>query len=280
VKATGAGKDREDGRDAVDEYHRRRHAVEAVTGLKRALRRALERRGWELRRRHDVGQADLEPEFLELHARCAAYTMTSVERMYALYGAIHHVIRAGIPGELVECGVWRGGSSMMAALVLMQLGDSERRLYLYDTFAGMPEPGELDIDARGQSAHPTWQTAQRQDINEWCYSSLTEVRENLLSTGLPTERLHLVEGLVEETIPATAPERIAVLRLDTDWYESTRHELEHLYPRLSPGGVLIIDDYGHWAGARAAVDRYFAKSVKPPLLHRIDNTGRIGVRVE
>jgi O-methyltransferase len=218
----------------------------------------------------------MDPEFLELHARCAAYTMTSLERMYALYEAVRHVVRAGVPGDFVECGVWRGGSSMLTAMVLNRLGDSERRLCLYDTFAGMPEPGELDVDALGRSAASQWASEQRGDVNEWCYASLAEVRQNLLSTGFPAERLNLVE----ETIPATAPDRIAVPRLDTDWYESTWHELNHLYPRLSSGGVLIVDDYGHWAGARAAVDRYFAETAKPPLLNRIDCTGRIGVRVE
>ena len=83
---------------------------------------------------------------------------------------------------------------------------------------------------------------------------------------------------MEETIPGRAPERIALLRLDTDWYESTRHELEHLWERLEPGGVLIIDDYGHWAGAREAVDEFFAKRSDAPLLTRVDYTGRIGVK--
>jgi O-methyltransferase len=250
-----------------------------VTGVRRILRGVLERRGWELRRRNGAGYADMEPEFRELHARCSEYTMTSVERMYALYEAVRHVTRAGVPRDFVECGVWRGGSSMLAALTLNRLGEAERRLYLYDTFAGMPEPGEHDVDVTGESARPMWQSGQREDVNEWCYSSLDEVRRNLLSTGFPAERLNFVEGRVEETIPATAPDTIALLRLDTDWYESTLHELEHLYPRLSPGGVLIVDDYGHWAGARAAMDRYFAELTNPPLLNRIDYTGRIGVRV-
>jgi hypothetical protein len=100
----------------------------------------------------------------------------------------------------------------------------------------------------------------------------------VLATGYPAERVHLVRGPVEETLPAAAPERLALLRLDTDWYASTRHELEHLYPRLVDGGVLIVDDYGHWQGARQAVDEYFAGTAPPPLLHRIDYTARIGVK--
>jgi predicted O-methyltransferase YrrM len=115
-------------------------------------------------------------------------------------------------------------------------------------------------------------------VNEWCFSPLEEVERNLRSTGIDPARLRFVEGKVEDTIPATAPERISVLRLDTDWYESTWHELTHLYPRLSPGGVLIVDDYGHWQGAREAVDRYFGEVAEPILLARTDYTGRIGVR--
>jgi hypothetical protein len=105
-----------------------------------------------------------------------------------------------------------------------------------------------------------------------------EVRAALLSTGYPAERVHLVEGRVEDTLPAAAPDAIALLRLDTDWYAGTKHELETLYPRLSPGGVLILDDYGHYEGARRAVDEYFADAGGRPLLSRIDYTGRVGVK--
>jgi O-methyltransferase len=100
----------------------------------------------------------------------------------------------------------------------------------------------------------------------------------VLSTGYPAERVHLVEGRVEDTLPAAAPEEIALLRLDTDWYESTKHELVHLYPRLSPGGVLILDDYGHYEGARRAVDEYFESAGGRPLLTRVDYTGRVGIK--
>ncbi len=100
----------------------------------------------------------------------------------------------------------------------------------------------------------------------------------MASTGYPEERLHFVKGKVEETIPGDLPGKIALLRLDTDWYESTRHELEHLWPLLVPGGVLIIDDYGHWAGARRAVDEFFADRVDAPLLNRVDYTARVGVK--
>ena len=108
--------------------------------------------------------------------------------------------------------------------------------------------------------------------------SLDEVTRNVLGTGYPADRVRFVEGLVEDTIPEQAPEEIAVLRLDTDWYESTRHQLVHLYPRLSSGGVLILDDYGCWLGARQAVDEYIEEHGLHLLLTRIDSSGRLVVK--
>ena len=107
---------------------------------------------------------------------------------------------------------------------------------------------------------------------------MDEVRRNLFSTGYPENQLSFVEGPVEETIPETVPDKIALLRLDTDWYESTLHELRHLYPLLSEGGVLIIDDYGHWKGAREATDQYLREESPKILLNRIDMTCRLGVK--
>jgi hypothetical protein len=247
-----------------------------VSRIRSALGGALRRGG--LLVDQDQLRQDLEPEFRALHERCAPFTMTTPERMYAVWQAIRHAVRAGVPGDVVECGVWRGGSSMLAALTLIQCGDEERELYLYDTFAGMSEPDERDVAATGEPALPEWRQAERGELNEWCYSPLGEVERNLRSTGIDPARLHFVEGKVEDTIPGTVPDRISVLRLDTDWYESTWHELTHLYPRLSPGGVLILDDYGHWQGAREAVDRYFREVADPILLARTDYTGRVGVR--
>jgi O-methyltransferase len=114
----------------------------------------------------------------------------------------------------------------------------------------------------------------------WAYSPLDEVKQNLRDTGYQEDQVVFVKGKVEDTIPRDAPERISLLRLDTDWYESTYHELVHLYPRISVGGVLIIDDYGHWAGARQAMDQYIAENHAKLLLHRIDYTGRIAVKLE
>lgn len=218
---------------------------------------------------------DLPEAFYALADRVRPFTMTSIERLYALHEAVRYVVSADIPGDIVECGVWRGGSSMMAAIALRELG-ARRLMWLYDTFDGMPPPGEHDVRYTGENAHSLLESAERAPgaWNEWAWATLDDVRANMASTGYGTVKY--VVGPVEETIPSNAPEQIALLRLDTDWYESTRHEMQHLYPRLSDGGVLIIDDYGHWQGARRAIDEYFAG--QPTLLSRIDYTGRLAIK--
>jgi hypothetical protein len=227
-----------------------------------------------------VSHPDIQHEagFVRAFERCRPFTMTSPERMYALWQAVRYVHRAGIPGDYVECGVWRGGSSMLAALSFAEAGDSTRKLWLYDTYAGMSEPTDRDraFDA-DEPVSEDWEERKASADPTLAYASLEEVRRNMLAVGVDADRVEFVVGKVEDTLPARAPASIGLLRLDTDWYESTRHELEHLYPRLSPGGVLIVDDYGHWAGAREAVDEYFADG-EAPLMTRIDYTGRLAVK--
>ena len=168
---------------------------------------------------------------------------------------------------------------MIMASALLQAGVNDRNIFLYDTFAGMSEPTDVDKDLLGNAAHDQWKrSVDATGKSAWCFGDLGDVTRNLVGTGYPPERLTFVRGKVEETIPATIPARIALLRLDTDWFESTYHELVHLYPRLERGGVLIIDDYGHWKGARAATDRYFAENKIPLLLTRVDYTGRIAIK--
>ncbi len=167
---------------------------------------------------------------------------------------------------------------MLCALTLQEVEDSTREIYLYDTFEGMTEPSERDVFIRGRQAAATWRDSQRDGHNEWCYAPLEHVVANMASTGFTESRTHFVKGDVQVTIPATIPSEISVLRLDTDWYASTRHELEELFPRLSRHGVLIIDDYGAWAGAREAVDEYFVANPPRILLNRLDYTGRIGIK--
>jgi len=208
------------------------------------------------------------------------YTMTSPERIRALCSATRYIEEAGIQGAIVECGVWRGGSMMAVARTLMSRGAPDRDLYLFDTFEGMSEPGVHDVATTGESARELLGRASRTEEDlVWCYAPIERVAQVMSLTKYPERRIHLVPGRVEDTLQAAAPGQIALLRLDTDWYESTRHELEQLFPRLSRGGVLILDDYGHWQGARRAVDEYLREHQVKLLLHRIDYTGRIGVKV-
>jgi O-methyltransferase len=236
--------------------------------------------GWRWRLGYVLGtpvSAEYEDELAEVIKRVRRQTMTTAPRIAALCDGVEYLVRAGIGGAIVECGVWRGGSMMAAALTLIRMGETDRDLYLFDTFAGMPQPGETDESSPydGYSIHKRWRRKRR---SGWVAVEVEQVRQNVESTGYPPERIHLVEGMVEETLPERAPQSIALLRLDTDWYGSTRHELEHLYPLLASRGVLIVDDYGHYPGARRAVDEYFAASGEPVLLHRIDYTGRIAVK--
>jgi hypothetical protein len=216
--------------------------------------------------------------------RASAYTMTSNARRLANIDAIDYITARQIPGAVVECGVWRGGSVYIMLQRLMQLGCTEREVHLFDTFAGMTRPTADDVSRFNPPATDVWDATAPEDL-PWAEAfgdpelwSPDGVRQLLTSTGYPENRLHLVVGPVEETVPGQAPAEIAVLRLDTDWYESTAHELTFLYPRLSPGGVVIIDDYGHWEGVRKAVDEYFRDQASPILLSRLDYSGRIGVK--
>jgi hypothetical protein len=213
------------------------------------------------------------------------YTMTNELRIRALLEGVDYVVRAGVEGAFAECGVWLGGSVLAMILRLQQHGVGDRDIFLYDTFEGMTQPGEHDLSDYDEPALDTWKRADSESRRPWDFFfkpelfNLDAVRRTLLASGYPASRIHLVKGPVEQTIPAQAPESLALLRLDTDWYESTRHEMQHLYPRIAGGGVLIVDDYGHWQGCRRAVDEYFGSGqARPVLLNRIDYTARIAVK--
>ena len=228
-----------------------------------------------LREHVDCGILDMEPEFQEIFHACKDATMTSDARMYAMYNATRHIVEADVAGDIVECGVWRGGSVMISALTLRKLDQTRRNLYLCDTYAGLPEPEDIDRDLRGVPAFEMWKSYQDDGTDTLANSPLTEVRRNLESTGYPTEQIHYVVGMVEDTLPESSPKEIALLRIDTDWYSSIAHTLETLWPRVSRGGIVIIDDYGHFEGARKAVDEFLAGLDQKLLMHRIDYTGRL-----
>ena len=254
--------------------------------VKRGLRSGLRAFGYDIVAAppaHQTLATDFPPDFDDPTAAIfryvQPYTMTSKERVFALCRSVEYIIKQEVPGDIVECGVWKGGSMMAIARTLMD-NKAIRTLHLFDTFEGMPQPADVDKDFQGEAAAKLMAKGDKSTSYVWAYSPLDEVKRNLRDTGYDESRVMFVKGKVEDTIPANAPDRISLLRLDTDWYESTYHELVHLYPRLSVGGVLIIDDYGHWKGSRKAVDQYIEENHLKLLLNRIDYTARICVKLE
>jgi hypothetical protein len=229
----------------------------------------------------DAFLPECDAEDLKIIREVRQFTMTSPERIFGLIAAIRYVVANRIPGDIVECGVWKGGSMMAAAKALLAQKSQDRDLYLFDTFAGMTAPSSKDkSNLERKSTQESFESMRAPDGTcKWCYSSLEETQRNLSSVGYSTQKLRFIKGPVEETIPKNAPEQIALLRLDTDFYESSKHEMEHLFPRLVRGGVLLLDDYGHWEGQRLAVDEYLKEQKIPLLLNRLDYTGRIGIKL-
>jgi O-methyltransferase len=226
-----------------------------------------------------VGMQDADPAFNDIYQRCKEYTMTSVERLYALYKSIEYIVKSGLEGDLVETGVWRAGSCMLMAETLLAMGDSSRRILLFDTFEGHPKPDpEKDVDLWGNRAVEDWER-HKAAAETWGYASIDEARANMDRTGYPSERVVFFKGKVEDTIPEIGIiDALALMRLDTDWYESARVTLEHLFPVLVEGGVLIMDDYGHYKGQKQALDEYLSSQQLNLLLHRIDYSCRVAVK--
>lgn len=207
------------------------------------------------------------------------FSLTGPFRILSLIRATDYIVKNDIKGSIVECGVWKGGSIMAVLSTLLKHNINDKKVYLYDTYEGMSTPTENDKSVRGEDALNAFEEKDEVWDKIKCYSSLEEVKENVYSTGYNAEKLNFIKGKVEDTITKdNLPEEISILRLDTDWYESTKHELEFLYPKLVKGGILIIDDYGHWDGCKKAVDEYFKENNINMFLSRIDYSCRIGVK--
>jgi O-methyltransferase len=248
--------------------------------MKKQLLKLIEKFGYSVtkfKKQEDLFIDIEENEFWEIYHLCSPYTMTSVERMYSLYCSIDYILSNNIEGDFVECGVWRGGSAMLIAKMLFNRNIDDRKIYLYDTFEGMTEPTNSDLKYNGEDATTLFEKIIDDNGKPaWCVANLKDVKNNMKLTKYPENNLIFIEGKVEDTIPNNLPEnKIAMLRLDTDWYESTKHELIYMYPIIVKNGILIIDDYGYWKGCRKAVDEYFKENKLPVLLTRIDSTGRI-----
>lgn len=199
--------------------------------------------------------------FAELSRHVRPYSMCSTARLRGLYRAVRHAVRKNVPGDLVECGTARGGSAALMALTLHRFG-AHRRLWVFDTFEGLPPPSDADPD-RALAEH----------LVGACRGELHEVEDLFRRLGI-RDAATFVKGLFQETLPTAPVGAIAVLHLDGDWYESVMTCLEHLYHRVSPGGIVQIDDYGHWAGARKATQEFLGRHAPSVRLRYVDYTGR------
>lgn len=247
--------------------------------MKQLLRRLVNEKflykfGYEIRKLGGEGVEEMTSQENQIIDKCLKYSMTTKLRMWTLINSINYISNKKIDGDFVECGVWRGGNLILYNL-LNEKKNLNRNIYGFDTFEGMPFPGKFDFKYDGRSAVDLFY--QRLKFNErWCFSTLDEVKKNI-SKECSNSNIYLIKGKVEDTllIEKNIPKKISILRLDTDFYESTKIELELLYPRLETGGVLIIDDYGNYKGARKAVDEYFKSK---PFLIYVDHSCRLLIK--
>jgi O-methyltransferase len=223
---------------------------------------------------------DEEEQIKVAVARVAGHTMTTFERLASLWEQVRYLDRYGIGGDLVECGVWKGGSVGLMALAHLAAGPPRRTLQLFDSFAGLPEP-RAEMDGRGAVRYAGERGGGKLESIDQCVGPLADNRRLLEEAiGYPRELLRYHVGWFEQTVPAAVAEMgpIALLRLDGDWYESTRIPLAHLYAKVVHGGIVVIDDYGQWEGSRRAVDEFLATLGEPVLLNHIDYTSRYWLR--
>jgi O-methyltransferase len=197
-------------------------------------------------------------EFWQSHEIASPFSMVHIPGFYNVYQSLAYIRDNRLPGDLVECGCALGGVAIFMKLLLRRWG-MDRNIILFDTFVG-PPVGSSDTIYGGLPFRWNAPTENHRPGTE----------QNIIETCGSLEGFQIVEGFVEDTLPKTTLKQLALLRLDTDFYESTKSEFEILYPKLVPGGVLIIDDYGYFQGSRLATDEYLAGLSSKPLLNRID----------
>ncbi len=207
--------------------------------------------------------------FLRHYIHGRAHTMLPMARLDNIQDCVTRALDDGVPGDLMETGSWRGGATIFMRGILKVRGVTDRRVWVADSFQGLPEP-----DAE---KYPLEATAHKSKTMVEQYRhfavSLDEVRRNFETYGLLDDQVEFLEGWFEDTLPEAPVEKLAVLRLDGDYYESTRTALVNLYPKLSPGGFVIVDDYGEdqWTYCRRAVDEFRAESGIEDELQQVDS---------
>ena len=251
--------------------------------MKIAIQISLRRAGYEIVKtdgKHNLKIVEASQYDLETIRRASQISMQSTERIWALIGATKYVGLNQIRGHFVECGVYKGSSALIIARTLKSMNITDRHIYLYDTYEGMAKPTELDRKQGTETLASDMlaSTPMANGENVWAYASLENVTQMISGLDYPTQNFHLIKGDVLETLEGELPESISLLRLDTDWYESTKKELEELYPLVATGGVVIIDDYGHWSGSKLAVDQFLKDNKLNPLLNYLDYAGRLWVK--
>ena len=256
--------------------------------IKKIIKKILNHFNLELKTKHNPNVLTFDNsnivKFENLYRICKKESLNiSKERFLTLYQSINYVFKNDIQGDFVECGIFKGGSSMMMAHMLAEQFQSQKnqKIWMYDTFEGMANASKYDENIDNQKAFIELdRIKKKENLNDiWAYSSLDYAKNNLKKTNIDEDKLIYIKGLVEETLYKRKPKEIALLRLDTDFYESTKSELEILYPLLQKGGILIIDDYGHWKGCKKAVDEYFLNK-KDIFFQQIDYSGIVGVKTK
>ena len=218
---------------------------------------------------------------INLVETASEFSMTSYDRIFALLRAIQHIDNNNLEGDFVECGVWKGGNLILYQKMIEKLNIKGKKIYGFDTFEGMSNPTDADFPADnlfGGFKAEHYMKTQKKDLNInniHAYAPIEMVKNNFNNNTENRNNLILIKGKVEDTlkIQSNLPDKISILRLDTDWYESTKTELEILYPRLVKNGVLIIDDYGEWSGSRKATNEYFKD--KKIAMFKIDIAARL-----
>ena len=197
---------------------------------------------------------------IQLILRVRKYTAVFIPRLASLYKLSKEIDRRGVVGDIVECGVYNGGSSALMASVCCH-SSIERDIWLFDSFEGLPEPTDKD----GKKA---------QSCGWWCHGNLDKVKRIYQSLCIPEYRVRIVKGWFKDTFPSTQVQDIALLHIDADWYESVKLCFENFYERVQPGGFIVIDDYGHWEGCKRATDEFLTSRAINAELIQVDYTGR------
>jgi hypothetical protein len=201
---------------------------------------------------------NLPEDFKNIFLRVKDTTMLSRERLFDFYNSIQYVVKNQIPGDIVEIGCWAGGSIAMARATLDGFASNHdiRSVYGFDTYEGHGRPPDHEYDVWGNKCALTFN--ELDEVGEsWAKVDLEQVQKNLTSINGSLDGFTLIKGRVEDVAKHSSIKKIAILRIDVDWYEPTLFSLEYFYPMIPRGGVIIIDDYGHHSGSRDAVNHFF-----------------------